>query len=918
MPRQMPSLSWAKAAELFAGRCYIPLVRYLDGHDQQRQRKVEELSARFGFSIVASNDVYYHHRKRKRIQDVLLAIRENRPLDKMGFRLFSNAERCLKSGKELEKLFPDRAEFLWRTLEVAERCRFDLSELRYQYPSEWIPEGLSPQQHLEDCVWKGAAERYHENIPSPVKNQIRHELALIEKLAFADYFLTIYDIVVFARSQKILCQGRGSAANSVVCYALGITAIDPVKMNLLFERFISEERGDPPDIDVDFEHERREEVIQYIYQKYGRHRSAMVCTHVCFRRRSALREVAKAFGVPVGTRSARQLEKDWAVLVPHEKDRQQIQEICEEIEGFPHHSSIHTGGFTLSADPITRIVPVVPAKMEGRTVIQWDKNDLETLGLLKVDILALGILSALRKTLDSVDLELYQLPHEDPATYSMIQKADTVGAFQIESRAQMSMLGRLQPRSFYDLVIQVAIVRPGPIVGNMVHPYLKRRRGWEQPEYPHPLLKSILGRTLGVPLFQEQVMKLAIQLAGFSPGEADQLRRAIGAWKSDGPLEPIAVRLREGLARNHLPAGWVERIFEHIRGFSEYGFPESHAASFALLAYASCYLKCHHPAHYLCSLLNSQPMGFYRVDSLIYDGLRHGLKIAPIHINLSQWDSFVDERGQIRLGFSLMRGLGEKDFQKFLEERERRPFSSARDFLRRTQWRETLLRRFIMAGRLGESRSVLWSLLAYSLEDSSDQKQRSLFEWSEFEQEDSKEIKEETKEIKETKQTKEKTKENKATKDTKEVTKERKDTKEEPEPAREWQRVDSWEQMAYDYESFGYSQKGHPLALLRKLSKGRVSNSKLLRQQKSGSSVEVDGMVLLLQKPSTARGMVFVGLEDEYGFIDLALSSTVYEEHRELLISSCFLRVKGVLQKDLNTVSVKVESLKGLAINTTP
>jgi error-prone DNA polymerase len=880
LPRVMAEDGWSSLIEVFQGNCYLPTTRYLDGKDRERYQRLIEKADFYRLPIVASNDVYYHRPERKKLQDVLLAIRESRCLDDMGFRLFPNAERYLKSPQEMQKLFADHPEFLRKTFEVADRCNFQLSELRYYYPSEWIPQGVTAQQFLEKLVWEGAAKRYSGLTPESVEQQIRHELQLIEQMHFADYFLTIYDIVEFARSRRILCQGRGSAANSVVCYVLGVTAIDPVKMNLLFERFISVERGEPPDIDVDFEHERREEVIQYIYQKYGRHRAAMVCTHVCFRRRSALREVAKAFGVAVGTMSARQLEREWENRVPDSLMREKIELVCQELRGFPRHASIHTGGFTLSADPITRIVPVVPARMEGRTVIQWDKNDLETLGLLKVDILALGMLSALRKTLDQVGLNLYDLPHEDAATYAMVQKADTVGTFQVESRAQMSMLGRLQPQTFYDMVIQVAIVRPGPIVGRMVHPYLRRRRGWERITYPHPKLQKILGRTLGVPLFQEQVMKIAIELAGFSPGEADQLRRAIGAWRSSGPLEGIGQRLMEGLKKSCLPDSWIEQIFEQIKGFAEYGFPESHAASFALLAYASCYLKRHHPVEFLCALINSQPMGFYRVDSLIYDGFRHGIKVLPVHLQHSQWDCVIEASGAIRLGFCLIRGMGKADYQRMQSERCKSPFKSARDFLLRTQLRESVLKRLTLAGRLGDPRSVLWSLMAYSLEDTSDARQRSLFEWEgELELEKS------------------------------------------PLAApseRSWDPMDSWDSLGHEYEAFGYSTQGHPLQLLRQRLRLPKWNSQVIRAADSNTAIEVAGMVLVRQKPPTAGGMVFATMEDEKGFVDLCFTPDIYMKYREIFLTSCFLWVWGKTQRDLQTVSIKVEKIKSITLDQAP
>ncbi|MGZ3689833.1 MAG: error-prone DNA polymerase, partial [Bdellovibrionota bacterium] len=512
-----------------------------------------------------------HVRERRELQDAITAIRENEALDRVGRRLFPNGERYLKSGAEMADLFSDLPEALENTVELADRCSFSPGELRYYYPSEWIPAGESAQSYLTKLVWKGAEWRYPEGVPEDVRRQIGHELALIAQLQYADYFLTIYEIVEYARAREILCQGRGSAANSVVCYCLAITAIDPVRMNLLFERFLSVERDEPPDIDVDFEHERREEVIQHIYEKYGRHRAGMVAALVTYRDRSITRDLSKALGFDAEKEPAKTETKRFAAL-------------SEEIRAFPRHLSIHSGGFTLSAVPIIETVPIEPARMEGRTIVQWDKEDLAAIGLLKVDVLALGMLTALKRTFDLVkpreELTVATIPASDPKTYAMIQRGDTVGVFQIESRAQMNMLKRLRPTKFYELVVQVAIVRPGPIVGKMVHPYLRRRRGLEPVDYPHEDLKPILERTFGVPLFQEQVMKIAVIMAGFTPGEADELRRAIGAWRSSGTIEKMGLKLAAGLRAKGIAEEWVERLFNQVKGFAEYGFPESHAASF--------------------------------------------------------------------------------------------------------------------------------------------------------------------------------------------------------------------------------------------------------------------------------------------------------------------------------------------------
>ncbi len=661
--------AFGELKELFGDRVLLPICRFLDGLDSKRIETALQLSRRYGIRLLASNDVHYHVKERRKLQDVLAAIRHGVTIEELGLRGFSNAERYLKSPRKMSMLFKDLPDALRASCDVAESCVFSPGELRYRYPSEWIPAGESAQSYLTHLVWKGARVRYGDDVPADVRRQIEHELKLVEQLQFADYFLTIWEIVEYARGRRILCQGRGSAANSVICYCLGITAIDPVRMNLLFERFLSAERGEPPDIDVDFEHERREEVIQHVYEKYGRHRAGMVAAVVSYRSRLAAREVSKVLG-------------------------RECPELEEELYGFPRHLSIHSGGFTLSADPLIETVPIGPARMDGRTIVQWDKDDLESLGLIKVDLLSLGMLSALRKTLDQVGLELYRVPAEDRATYEMIQRADTVGVFQIESRAQMSMLPRLKPNCFYDLVIQVAIVRPGPIVGEMVHPYLRRRKGQEPVDYPHPKLRPILEKTLGVPLFQEQVMKMAIDLAGFTPGEADELRRAIAAWRSTGSIERMGRRLMKGLLAAGLPEEFVERIFRQIHGFAEYGFPESHAASFALLAYVSAYLKRHYPAQFTCALINSQPMGFYLNHSLVDDAKRHGVRVLPVHPNRSDWDCAIED-GALRLGWRVVNGMGESLARELVEERETRGvFVNLQDFLSRTRLRrETLFGR---------------------------------------------------------------------------------------------------------------------------------------------------------------------------------------------------------------------------------
>jgi error-prone DNA polymerase len=865
LPAEEANYSLLKS--LFQSRLFIPLSRFQDGLDRKRTERAEAAAKRFGCKIVATNDVHYHIKQRRELQDTFIAIREGEPLTRAGYRLFSNGERYLKSAREMAALFKDLPEALTHTLLIAEACTFSPRELRYRYPSEWIPAGLAAQSYLEELVWKGSLSRYPSGLPPEVETQLKHELLVIQKLQFADYFLTIYEIVEFARGRDILCQGRGSAANSAVCYCLGITAIDPVRMNLLFERFVSVERNEPPDIDVDFEHERREEVIQHIYEKYGRERAAMVSAVVTYRRRSAFREVSKAFGVDVGTLSAQGVERAFESVsadsgIPD--CRKKVERLSEELEGFPRHLSIHSGGFTLSADPIIEIVPVEPARMEGRTIIQWDKYDLDTLGLLKVDVLSLGMLSALKKTLDQVGLALHQIPPEDPATYRMIQKGDTVGTFQVESRAQMSMLGRLQPRNFYDLVIEVAIVRPGPIVGEMVHPYLRRRQGLEKVEYVHPKLKSILGRTLGIPLFQEQVMKIAIDLAGFTPGEADQLRRAIGAWRSNGSIETIGKKLMAGLLQNGLPETFAKQIFEQIKGFAQYGFPESHAASFALLAYASCYLKCHYPAEFTSAVINSQPMGFYAPHTLIDDVKRHGVTVYPVDPNRSERECRI-EKGGIRLGWNVVKGLAKKEAEEILAKR---PYLHLNDFLSKTWIRRNILFQLAMGDLFRafdlDQREALWQILEFDIRP--EKPQLDLFTGRSLPPESEEKL--------------------------------------------HFKTLDLYEAIQEDYEAFHLSARGHPMKGIRKQISLPHFTTFQAKRSPPHSRITVAGLLLIRQRPSTANGVTFGTLEDEFGFLDMILWPDIFEKFKETFLYHCFLIVSGKIQREGASVSLLVQSMR--------
>lgn len=872
---------------LTADRLWIPLSRFRDGHDSHRTETARAAAKRYGLKLVATNDVHMHVRERHKLQTALTCVREGQALQDIGFGIHSNAERYLKSADEMARLFADLPNAITETVAIAESCRFSPAELRYRYPSEWIPQGHTAQTYLDDLTWQGARARYGAVIPQAVVRQLEHELTLIEKLQFADYFLTIHDIVNFAKERKILCQGRGSAANSAVCYVLGITAVDPVKMNLLFERFLSVERNEPPDIDVDFEHERREEVIQYIYSKYGRDRAAMVSAVITYQGRSAFREMAKVVGVDVGVRGAKDVEKEFEKLsktsgLPHVKAL--VDQFADDVHGFPRHLSIHSGGFTLSADPIIEIVPVEPARMPGRTIIQWDKYDLDYLGLLKVDVLSLGMLAALQKTLAATKTrngpgELYAIPADDPATYEMIGRADTVGTFQIESRAQMSMLGRLQPKNFYDLVIEVAIVRPGPIVGKMVHPYLRRRRGQEAVSFPHPKLKNILQKTLGVPLFQEQVMKMAIELAGFTPGEADDLRRAIGAWRSNGNIQKMGQRLKNGLVEAGLSEAFASQILEQIKGFAHYGFPESHAASFALIAYASAYLKCHYPAEFVCALVNSQPMGFYSNHTLIDDAKRHGVKILPVDPNRSDWDCRLVPAENpaappaVRLGLRVVHGLSRAEADRLVAKR---PYQSLQDLVWRAPVRRDVLVRMAMGGvlnglsRASHERNLLWEVLA--LQTGHDRPQGELcFDGAASP-----------------------------------------DAGPEAGPAPEFAPLTLYDAIREDYSAFHLSTRGHPVEAIRKAFDIPRLTCKDIKKRNTGSQIKALGLLIIRQKPPTAKGVCFATLEDEDGFLDLILWPDVYQRVKEIFLYHSIFWVSGRLQRDGNSTSVLVTDIQDI------
>ena len=867
--------------ELFGPELSLALTRHLLPGQEERLRRLARRGEELGVPLVAVGDVLYHHRSRQPLQDVLTCTRWGCTLEQAGLRLRPNAERHLRGPRAMARLFRERPGAVRRSLEIAERCTFSLDELRYRYPSELLPEDQrDAMSYLRHLVRQGERWRYPEGTPPTVQAQLDHELELIAKLDFPHYFLTVHDMIRFARERDILCQGRGSAANSAVCYVLGITAVDPARSSLLFERFISEERGEPPDIDIDCEHERREEIIQYLYERFGRHRAAMVSAVVTYRGRSAVREVGKALGYPeevidrlakgmihgaAGTSETLPALFAEAGLDPTRPQVRIYGALTRQLLGFPRHLTIHSGGFVLSDERLDRLVPIENAAMEGRTVIQWDKDDLEALGLLKVDVLALGMLTCIHKCFDLVErhqgrrLTLATLPAGDRAVYDMICQADTVGVFQIESRAQMSMLPRLRPRCYYDLVVEVAIVRPGPIQGKMVHPYLRRRGGEEPVVYPHPALREILGRTYGVPLFQEQVMRLAVAVAGFTPGEADELRRAMGSWRRTGRMHELAQKLLDGMRANGLSEEFAQKILKQIKGFAEYGFPESHAASFALLVYASAYLKRHHPAPFVCALLNSLPMGFYHPRTLVADAQRHGVAVRPADVHHSHWDSTLERytdghsrrRLALRLGFRLIKGMKQAAAEAIVACRERDgAFTDLSALQRRARLDRGVLERLAEADALqsvlaADRRRVLWAVRG--LPPTPDD----LFEGHEPADLDA------------------------------------------PLP-----QATAMDEVLADYQSLGLSLRAHPLKLMRRvLDRRGVSRAADLLERADGRQVTVAGLVVTRQRPGTASGVVFLSLEDETGLSNVVVWPAVFERYRREAARAHLLLIRGRLQR---------------------
>lgn len=867
----------AALRDAFPDRLWLGVTNLLRGDEGQRYDAIYDLAAHWQIPMVACGDVQMHIPQRKLLHDTVTAIGHNTSIAELGFRRQGNPERYLRPLKRLKNLYPEA--LLQETLVLAERCNFSLGELRYQYPPEVVPSDMSPSTYLRFLVEGGAAERWPQGVPPAIRVQIERELELIAELQYEYYFLTVHDIVHFALANKILCQGRGSAANSVVCYCLRITEVSPEKASLLFERFLSKERNEPPDIDVDFEHERREEVIQYIYKKYGRERAALAATVIYYRSRSAIRDVGKALGLdPL---FIDQLAKSLAWWDRRQYLAERFQEqgfstasltsvrfldLVQQLLGFPRHLSQHVGGFVITAEPISTLVPVENASMADRTVIQWDKEDIEHMKLLKVDVLALGMLTAIRKTLELLDqhyqpLRIEDIPSEDPETYEMLQRADSVGVFQVESRAQMAMLPRLKPATYYDLVIEVALVRPGPIQGDMVHPYLARRQGFEPVTYPNDAIKAVLGRTLGIPIFQEQVIKLAMVAAGFTAGEADRLRRAMASWGKNGDLEKFRDKLLTGMRANGHPQEFAERLFEQMKGFGSYGFPESHAASFALLVYISSYLKRHYSAAFYCGLLNSQPMGFYSPSQLIQDARRHAVEILPIDVRFSRQDHILERVGDspmlaLRLGFRLVKGLQQDAIEAITKAREVSPFKSLADFKRRTRLhagqRDVLIAANALHGLSGHRHQSHWEATSIEAEAPLD-----------IEAADSS------------------------------------DGIALPAPT-------EIQDLTADYNSTGLTLGRHPMELLRERfelfrSCKKQSDLKTLGNHRF---VRIAGIVTGRQRPGTTVGVVFLTLEDETGNTNVVIWKDVQQRCRDALLKSKVLMVKGHVETAHNVIHV--------------
>jgi error-prone DNA polymerase len=869
-------------AERFPGRLWIAVELHAGPDDTALLAELQALGADCRLPLVAAGDVHMHVRARRPVQDVLTALHLKTTIFDAGYALFPNAERHLRTRLRLSRLYPP--ELLAETLNIAGLCTFSLDELRYEYPEEIVPPGQTPTTWLRHETERGLLRRYPQGIPDDVRQRIEHELRLIAELKYEPYFLTVYDIVCFARSVDILCQGRGSAANSIVCFALGITEVSPDRSGMLFERFISKERGEPPDIDVDFEHERRPEVIAYIYDKYTRERTALAAALITYRTKGALRDAGRVLGFETARIDALTASLAWwdkREQLPERFAEQGLDPasprvekwlwIAGQLRGFPRHLTQHVGGFVMSRGPLARLVPVENTAMPERTVIQWDKDDLDAVGLMKVDILALGMLSAIRRMLAVLSetsgrvWRMADIPPEDPATYEMLCHADSMGVFQVESRAQMAMLPRLKPRRYYDLVVEVALVRPGPIQGDMVHPYLKRRQGREPIEKISPAVDKVLERTCGVPIFQEQVMQLAVVAANFTPGEADQLRRAMAAWKRKGGLEPFEQKLLAGMAANGLPESFAQRIIAQIQGFGEYGFPESHAASFALLVYVSAWLKRHHPTVFLCGLLNSQPMGFYSPSMLVQDARRHGITVLPPDVAVSDWDSNIDATGAVRLGLREISGFSKVTAGRIaMIDRKKSPFLSIADLAARA----TLQRRDLdlladadaLSSLAGHRRQAAWAATEAVV-------QGDLFDGLPV-----------------------------------------------CEPDADLPMPSEAENLVADYRSLGLTLRRHPLALLRQhLGERRFVMAASLKTAGQHALIRAAGIVVGRQRPGTATGIVFVTLEDESGLVNVVVHPQIVEKQRRELLGSSLLGVYGQLQIEGEVIHLVAKRLVDLS-----
>jgi error-prone DNA polymerase len=859
----------------------IAASRMYNGDDSKQLHRLWQLSKHLHAPMVATNDVHYHHPMRRELQDIVTCVREKCSIHNAGFKLHPNAERYLKPPEEMMRLFRNYPDAIRQTQIISEASNFSLSELKYKYPKEITSEGRTPQQELTFLSWKGAHELYKGNIPLKVQHTINYELKFIEEMNYAEYFLTVYDIVRYAREQNILCQGRGSAANSTVCYCLGITSVDPSKFDLLFERFISSARNEPPDIDVDFEHERREEVMQYIYRKYGRERAAVVATVTQLHHKGAIRDVGKAMGLSVDTINRlsgliwdfeeegldeKRIESQG--LNPKDPTIEKVLQLTTQFMGFPRQLGQHTGGFVITQGKLSDLCPILNARMQDRTNIEWNKDDIDALGFLKIDVLALGMLTCIRKAFDfakshyGLELTLANIPQDDAAVYEMVSHADTIGVFQIESRAQQSMLPRLRPKCFYDLVIEVAIVRPGPIQGDMVHPYLRRRNGEEPVEYPSKELEEILSRTLGVPLFQEQAMKIAIVAAGFTPTEADELRRSMATFKMNGMISRFEKKLIDGMTKNGYSVEYAKRVFKQLEGFGSYGFPESHAVSFALLVYVSSWIKCYYPEIFACALLNSMPMGFYQPAQIVIDARKHGVEVRPVDVNFSDWDNVLEEKSgkyhALRLGFRQIKGIRAEDIAVLIHSRNQKYLSIQQ--LRETGISQSTLERLADADAfrsLGfDRRQALWEV-------STKDQLLSIYRGHSSNGEREEKV--------------------------------------------NLPKMCLPEHVVHDYAATSLSLKAHPLNFIREeLGRLHVSSTADLAKGKHGDTVKVAGLILVRQRPGTAKGVCFITIEDETGTANLVVFQNLFDHYRKEIIQSKLLMVEGQLQIEGEVIHVIV------------